>query len=715
MFLFKQLWDSLNWSSSGALEKYGNDFLNALNATTEQEAKIFEFYQDLNKIFKYSNQENLDLVEKLTIILQAKLTEHGDLGKFKDIFYNLNKNSYMNANVYILVINASLIVHCLDQSRAMLEKTSNYCDTILKDVLNDNNARWQDLVTLVSTASIDDIQGYSTRMTANSKSWSAQNITDFFNKIYQNLSSQKDINPKVLILFLSFGLHFSLLNENIKLTGFITTIINKLLDDNIEIPAAELHIISQLFTATDLQAILNTNNPLAAKILEQINEIKARKILGLAWSIKDTSTIKDYTFKLSGSFENIQIDFLKQTVSSLNSQQYNSMLNSIETPGLNLKDKETIAKSAHQLIQELSAYEPVPQDITKKTILKFVSAVEDGGGHAIAFGLFDNTFCYVNRGAGNLFSGIRIFKITDEDLAQIIKYTQDKHDINKIEEFLNSLQDPTTRIAMKVQKSGNCAFIACKTMYWFAMYIETLKYLEQHHKSISNKEEIAINLARQTYKYFSITARIYALDNYLKINSDLGKDDKLLTKVYLKLNNKSSQISDELKTDIINKIDLQTLEKLSHEFVEAILESMNRKFMNFYDHVKVNQICDLMHKMSIPISDSDKEALFLKALSNIVQVTQNSFMSYDNQGFTYDSTALRKLMEKILSKDFENFSSVEILAKLPKASKQFMASITDDTKPESQTNLAKFVELLPENISNYYLKDIPSSRKKMKL
>jgi hypothetical protein len=252
-------------------------------------------------------------------------------------------------------------------------------------------------------------------------------------------------------------------------------------------------------------------------------------------------------------------------------------------------------------------------------MLKFIGTTSDDNiSHAVSFALRNDTFCYVNRGFGAKFLGIRIFNLTKQNLEQIKQLTQNEPNIFKIEEYLDTLT-PALAIPMKKQKSGNCSFIACKTMYWFAIYLETLEHLEQNQPSLKNKEQIAAKFAKNMYKYFSTQVRIYSLDNYLQAYYNLDKDYKLLAKVYFKvLKDKRDDLS---VNALVTKIDQQTLLRLHEEIVPLLIEYFSEKNNRFYDTKQAQAIIDLINKEDegIKVTPEQRQSIITAALTKVIQ------------------------------------------------------------------------------------------------
>jgi hypothetical protein len=476
-------------------------------------------------------------------------------------------------------------------------------------------------------------------------------------------------------------------------------IVNQLINKNIAITMEQIYLIAAWFPVKDCARFLPKNSPQARKTLSLIKEIQDRKMLGLAYSIEHKSKIADFIFSVESSNAYLQQDFLQEMIDRLDLKQHSEKLAAINVPSLKLSDKKAIIKSAHQLILNLPNYADVSQDQTKQVIRFVDTNVGDNSvGHAVAFALQDKVFCYANRGIGSNFLGIRIFNIENPDvLKKIHEYAQDGHEIGEIEDFLATLK-PIIKVPMQGQKSGNCAFVACKSMYWFAVYLETLKYLEQNRPLLENKEEIAADFAKDTYKYFSTQERVYLFNDYLN-NHKLDKDYTLLAKVYMKLKNKKDR-TDFPVNELIFKIELQVLRKIHAAIVPILMEAFDNDNKGFCDAYQIKYIVDFIRAEKLTITAAQKEELYIKALSNLVQSPDENFI-LDNY------IGLYHLLENDLVPD--NLANLSL--KLPKASQCFINYITDLNRPENKDH---FIAMVTKDIAGHYLENVSADKQSIK-
>jgi hypothetical protein len=417
--------------------------------------------------------------------------------------------------------------------------------------------------------------------------------------------------------------------------------------------------------------------------LAQIEEIQARMTLKLALGVRKVDIIKGSSFEASGSNKNLQIRILQQVITFLNSKQDSNQFVLVDTPSLNTNAQKDIIESARKIILDLSPNDTIPANTEDKVVLKFTDTVSDDTGHAVSYGLMGNILCYANRINGNDFAGVRIFRLEEfKDFAIAKKYAESQHDLNELESFLNKLT-LSDQIDMKPQKFGNCAFIAPKMMYWFAVYFETLKYLEIHDPSETNKETIAIDFAKQAYKEFSLQERIYLFNNYLTIDSDLGKDLNLLIGAIIKLNKKAERLNLEL-SDLIDKIDPQILNQLASESVKVLTYSLTHS-NNSYQFEDINNLIKIL---KTPLSEEQKSALYIKALNKLVQET-----NYD--ALYYNTIGLFKLIETIKP---ENILNIPI-EQLPKQSKMFINYVTNPNN-DFDSLLERLPEIIRTDIAN---------------
>lgn len=277
------------------------------------------------------------------------------------------------------------------------------------------------------------------------------------------------------------------------------------------------------------------------EFLQKHEELQQRRIMALIWGMAGTTRINGYDFVLD-------IGYIRSNLLMLNEYLFKVACDKKYATEIAADLEKDPSEDSIDFVNEIikSGVEGIrntkgvqfdmfsnAKNIKANDVAYLTRYYRAGRiHHALAFAWWGNYFCYANRGFGDKSSGIHIYELKDNSLSKFLMFNEKESlTVNELEKFLDQNFIPVFHHEMSTQKVGNCSWVATKSLWWFALFLNSLKLISEYKLPLNNPQLFASKIARAGYKVFSSQTRLLSLRQYRELKTTVPKDQALLLKV----------------------------------------------------------------------------------------------------------------------------------------------------------------------------------------